>query len=214
MKKIITAAISLVLAAALFTGCASTDVVLKYSQESFANIMKAYPTLVTETKDNYYSLTVDKETLLKVSRDYSASEEDIVLSTPIQPFIKAGLDVTKLGKGYKTDDANLYLVTDFGKGTGAKSTVEQALFESVTADRKALTYHQELDHYGVVLNGGKFEFAKDYTKNDKDLVFVIAAKPLRDIGVNVQKIDGWVFKTMKDESGKDVDVLLKPYDLK
>lgn len=214
MKKIITAAISLVLAAALFTGCASTDVVLKYSQESFANIMKAYPTLVTETKDNYYSLTVDKETLLKVSRDYSNSEEDIVLSTPIQPFIKAGLDVTKLGKGYKTDDANLYLVTDFGKGTGAKSTVEQALFESVTADRKALTYHQELDHYGVVLNGGKFEFAKDYTKNDKDLVFVIAAKPLRDIGVNVQKIDGWVFKTMKDESGKDVDVLLKPYDLK
>lgn len=214
MKKIITAAISLVLAAALFTGCASTDVVLKYSKESFANIMKAYPTLVTETKDNYYSLTVDKETLLKVSRDYSASEEDIVLSTPIQPFIKAGLDVTKLGKGYKTDDANLYLVTDFGKGTGAKSTVEQALFESVTADRKALTYHQELDHYGVVLNGGKFEFAKDYTKNDKDLVFVIAAKPLRDIGVNVQKIDGWVFKTMKDESGKDVDVLLKPYDLK
>lgn len=214
MKKIITAAISLVLAAALFTGCASTDVVLKYSKESFANIMKAYPALVTETKDNYYSLTVDKETLLKVSRDYSASEEDIVLSTPIQPFIKAGLDVTKLGKGYKTDDANLYLVTDFGKGTGAKSTVEQALFESVTADRKALTYHQELDHYGVVLNGGKFEFAKDYTKNDKDLVFVIAAKPLRDIGVNVQKIDGWVFKTMKDESGKDVDVLLKPYDLK
>lgn len=214
MKKIIMAAISLVLAAALFTGCASTDVVLKYSQESFGNIMKAYPTLVTETKDNYYSLTVDKETLLKVSRDYSASEEDIVLSTPIQPFIKAGLDVAKLGKGYKTDDANLYLVTDFGKGSGAKSTVEQALFESVTADRKALTYHQELDHYGIVLNGGKFEFAKDYTKNDKDLVFVIAAKPLRDIGVNVQKIDGWVFKTMKDESGKDVDVLLKPYDLK
>ena len=37
---------------------------------------------------------------------------------------------------------------------------------------------------------------------------------LADIGVDVQHIDGWAFKTMKDTDGSDIDVLLKPYDLK
>jgi hypothetical protein len=214
MKKIVTALAAVAAAAVLFAGCASTDVVQKYSKQSFSEILKADPSLVTEGKNNDYILTVDGKTFLTVSRDYSQSEEDIVLSTPVQPFLNAGLDVTKLGKGYKADGTNLYLITDFGKGTGKKDTPEQALFESVTADRKALTYHQALDHYGIVLNGGKFEFAKDYTKNDKDIVFAIAAKPLRDLGVDVQKVEGWTFKTMQDESGKDVDLLLKPYNLK
>ncbi len=213
MKKLVAAVLSLALAAALFTGCAATDVVLKYSHSSFENIVKSFPGIVKEDQNNNYIITADKETLLKVSKDYSVSDEDIVLSTPLQPFVKAGLDVTKLGKGYKADDASLYLITDFGKGTGKSVSPAQALFESVTYDRKALTYHQELDHYGIVLNGGKFEFAKNYKTNDKDIVYVIAAKPLRDIGVNVEKIDGWVFKTMKDDSGKDVDVLLKPFNL-
>lgn len=214
MKKVITALLAIVAAASIFAGCSSTDVVLKYSRQSFADILKADSSLVKEGKNNDYILSVDQKTLLTVSRDYSKSEEDIVLSTPIQPFLNAGLDASKLGKGYKTDSANLYLVTDYGKGTGEKNTPEEALFESVAADRKKLTYHQALDHYGIVINGGKFEFAKDYKKNDKDIVFAIAAKPLRDIGVDVQKVDGWVFKTMKDESGKDVDLLLKPYNLK
>lgn len=213
MKKAIAAISAFVLAAALFAGCASADVVQNYGRSSFENILKADPELVKEDENNHYLITVDKETLLKVSKDYSTSDEDIVLSTPLQPFVKAGLDVTKLGKGYKTDDTSLYLITDFGKGTGKSVSPTQALFESVGYDRKVLTYHEELDHYGIVLNGGKFEFAKDYKTNDKDLVYIIAAKPLRDIGVDVQKIDGWTFQTMKDESGKDVDLLLKPFNL-
>lgn len=214
MKKIVTMLFAIVTAAALFAGCASTDVVQKYSKQSFSDLLKADPSLISEEKNNDYILTVDKKTLLTVSRDYSKSEEDIVLSTPIQPFLNAGLDASKLGKGYKADSTTFSLVTDFGKGTGKKDTPEQALFESVTANRKALTYHQALDHYGIVLNGGKFEFAKDYTKNDKDIVFAIAAKPLRDFGVDVQKVAGWTFKTMQDESGKNVDLLLKPFNLK
>ena len=214
MKKRIAVFIAVLISVTLFTGCASTDVVQKYSKQSFSDLLKADPSLISEGKSNDYVLTVDGKTRLTVSRDYSKSEEDIVLSTPIQPFLDAGLDASKLGKGYKADSTTLSLVTDFGKGTGETNTPEQALFESVTADRKALTYQQALDHYGIVLNGGKFEFAKDYTKNDKDIVFVIAAKPLRDLGVDVQKVEGWAFKTMQDESGKNVDLLLKPYNLK
>lgn len=214
MKKTIAALFAVLTVSALFLGCASTDVVQKYSKQSFSDLLKVDPSLVSEGKNNDYVLTVDGKTRLTVSRDYSKSGEDIVLSTPIQPFLDAGLDISKLGKGYKADRTTLSLVTDFGKGTGKKDSPEQALFESVTANRKALTYHQALDHYGIVLSGGKFEFAKDYTKNDKDIVFAIAAKPLRDLGVDVQKVEGWTFKTMKDESGKDVDLLLKPYNLK
>ena len=53
-----------------------------------------------------------------------------------------------------------------------------------------LTYHQALDHYGIKLSAGKFEWAKDYTKNDKDIVFVIKAQPLKDMGVDVNHISG------------------------
>lgn len=214
MKKLIAAIFAVLTAGALLAGCASTDVVQKYSKQSFSDLLKADPSLVLEGKKHDYILTVDGKTRLTVSRDYSKSEEDLVLSTPIQPFLDAGLDVAKLGKPYQADGTTLSLVTDFGKGTGEKNSPEQALFESVTADRRALTYHQALDHFGIVLSGGKFEFAKDYTKNDKDIVFAIAAQPLRDFGVDVQKVNGWTFKTMQDESGRNVDLLLKPYNLK
>ena len=42
---------------------------------------------------------------------------------------------------------------------------------------------------------------------------MIAAQPLADLGVDVQNVDGWIFKTMKDDAGKDFGVLLKPYSL-
>jgi len=83
----------------------------------------------------------------------------------------------------------------------------------VTHDRSVLTYHTALDHYGIKLTNGKFEYAKDYTNNDKDIVFVLAADPLKAVGVDVQNVSGWVFKTMQNEDGSSIDVLLKPYDL-
>ena len=94
-----------------------------------------------------------------------------------------------------------------------QNTITSSLFESVKADRSALTYHADLDHYGIKLPAGKFEWAKDESTNDKDIVFVINAKPLADLGVDVKNVSGWIFKTMKDDAGKDFDVLLKPFSL-
>jgi len=65
----------------------------------------------------------------------------------------------------------------------------------------------------VQLPGGKFEWAKDAEANDKDIVFVLAAQPLANIGADVNNIKGWTFMTMKDEKGAEIDVLVKPYDL-
>ncbi len=216
MKKIIATVVSVITAIAVFAGCSATDVVLKYSPGSLDAITKAFPAIVTDNtvNDHYYYISVDNETKLRISHDYSMTDaEDIVMETPLKPFTDAGLDPSKLGAGYRTDGQTLYLTADFGNGTGEKESLTDSVFESVKYDRKTLTYHQDLDHYGIKIPGGKFEFAKDYKTNDKDIVFVIAAKPFADLGVDVQNIDGWAFKTMKDTDGSDIDVLLKPYDL-
>lgn len=198
----------------ILAGC-STDVVRKYSQDSFGKITTDYPALGTSTASNgYYSLSADGSTVLQVSADYKVSgKNDIRIATPLKPFKDAGLDISKLPAGYEISGSTLYLVNDFGNGSGLKTNITDALYESVVFSRATLTYHQVLDHYGIGLTAGKFEFAKDYKTNDKDVVFVIYAKPLADIGVNVQNIDGWIFKTMKDNAGRDIDVLLKPFDL-
>ena len=216
MKKILPVALALALVAALLTGCAATDVILKYSPASLDTIVEKFPAIVTDSTqtDHYFNLSADGETVLKVSHDFSlTSAEDVVIQTPLKPFLDAGLDPAKLGAGYRTDDTSLYLVADFGAGTGMQNTITSSLFESVKADRSALTYHVDLDHYGIKLPAGKFEWAKDESTNDKDIVFVINAKPLADLGVDVKNVSGWIFKTMKDDAGKDFDVLLKPFSL-
>jgi hypothetical protein len=217
MKKIAAIIMATVLAGLLLAGCTETDVVLKYSPGSLDKIITAYPSLITDntTTDHYFYLTQDKETTLKVSHDYSMTgDEDIAIVTPLKPFTDARLDVTKLGTGYKADGDKLILAGSYGEGTGKQSTITDSVFQSVKYDRTVLTYHQALDHYGIKMTAGKFEWAKDYTNNDKDIVFALYAKPLADIGVDVQQIDGWIFKTMQDENGNDVDMLVKPYDMK
>ena len=216
MKKLFTIALALSFVAIVLTGCATADVILKYSPSSLDKIVEKFPNLVTDNTetDHYFYLSVDGETTLKVSHEFDMTgAEDVVIQTPLQPFVDAGLDPATLGAGYRTDDTSLFLVADFGAGSGEKKTITTSLFESVKSDRSVLTYHADLDHYGIALPAGKFEWAKDDATNDKDIVFVIAAKPLADLGVDVQNIEGWIFKTMKDDAGKDFDVLLKPFSL-
>lgn len=216
MKKIIYTAVLFMVTMTLLTGCLNTDVVQKYSISSFKDIAKTYPELITDNTltDHYYYLTVDGETTLKISHDYDLTKtEDISIQTPLKPFTDAGLDISKLGDGYKVDKDMFYVTGDYGNGSGMEDTITDSLFESVKSDRGVLSYHKKLDHYGIALEKGKFEFAKDYKNNDKDIVFVIQAKPLADMGADVKKIDGWVFATLQDEDGSSIDVLLKPYDL-
>lgn len=196
----------------LAAGCSGVDVVKKYSLESWNKLQTAFPAAVTDTGDAY-EITADNETKLIVNKDYASADGDILLMTPLVPFTQAGLDAAKLGDGYIVDETSLYAVGEYGAGNGRKASASDALFESAALDRSVLTYHKDLDHYGIALKTGKFEFAKDYTVNDKDLVFVLRAAPLRDAGADVQHVEGWVFKTMQDEKGNNVDVLLKPYNL-
>ena len=215
MKKHLFGVAALALSLLLLAGCTGLDVILRDSPKSLDAIVSAKPALVLAPTDDspYFALSVDGATKLLVSKDYSLSTEDVLFETPLKPFVEAGLDVSNLPAGYRADAEHLFLTADFGSNTTEQASLTGALFTAVTADRSALSYHAALDHYGVALPGGKFEWAKDYATNDKDIVFVLAAKPLADLGVDVQNIDGWVFMTMQDDAGKDFDVLLKPYSL-
>ena len=215
MKKILSILLALTLTALLLAGCAGLDVLLRDSPTALDAIVSANPALVSApTGDSpYYALSADGETKLLVSKDFSLSTQDVLFETPLKPFVDAGLNVSKLPAGYRADAQHLFLTADFGNAKGAKGSFTEALLASAAFDRSVLGYHAALDHYGIALPGGKFEWAKDYKTNDKDIVFVLAAKPLADLGVDVQKIDGWVFKTMQDDAGKDFDVLLKPYSV-
>ena len=210
MKKtiVITLAIMVLGAAALLGACGEADVVLKYSRESLDKLVGAFPDVTAET-DNGYAFSVDDETVLRISGDYSTGKDDIVLSTPLKPFTDAGMDVSKLGEGLSADDNTLYVTTDFGDEADKAGTAADALFAAAAAKRDALTYHAALDHYGIALTAGKFEFAKDYNTNDKDIVFILKSDAIAATGADVGNIEGWAFVTMDDGA----EVLAKPYDL-
>ncbi len=203
----------LMLTADVFSACAQLDVVKTYANESMNEIAYTFQSASSVTSDGKFTFSADGETFLVVSGDYAADKSDISISTPLAPFLAAGLSENKLPEGYSISGDRLLLSSDFGAGTGKMDGFVPALFESVSAQRLALSYHEELSHFGISLGNGKFEFAKDYKTNDKDVVFVLNAIPLKEAGVDVEHVDGWVLKTMADKSGNDVDLLLKPFNL-
>jgi hypothetical protein len=215
-KKYFAVPALLVALTVFLASCGSTDVVLNYSPGSLNDILDANPKLVTDNTEetHYYELTVDGQTTMRISHDYSMTDqEDLAIVTPLAPFVAAGLDLTNLSEGYRADESWFYVTGSYGDGTGLQENVADSLFESVTFERSNLTYHEELDHYGIALTNGKFEYAKDATTNDKDIVFVLAADPLAKLGVDVKNVEGWIFMTMDNPDGTTIDVLLKPYDL-
>jgi len=90
--------LSLALALALLTGCAALDVILRDSPAALDGILGANPALVASPTDSepYFTLSVDGETALLVSGDYAQNAEDLLIRTPLAPFVSAGLDPAAL----------------------------------------------------------------------------------------------------------------------
>lgn len=220
-KKLLMVAI-LGLAVTGLTACGSLDVIGDRSVTSFEAVLNAEGDLVTEAADfDGWSLEApDKTTRLIISSDYSKTSEDIILETDAAPFLDAGLDTSKLPEGMYTGDKIVVginlgddILTYEGGGTPIK-TYQQM----VKLYRGNLKYHATLDHFGIDLSGGNmFEWAKDMTKNDKDIVFVLNPEVFLNAGVDTDKLEGWAFAkvTTMDSKGKkiQVDKLLKPFDL-
>jgi len=209
------------------TNAFSLDLVAKVAVTSFDALIKAIPDKVIfdSAKGGWAINGLDGKARIILSNDFSSNNPDIALEFDAAPFIKAGLDVTKLpAVQYIYDGAagKITMPFKYGQakfGAAAKKSALETFKEIVKNHRDLISYHEVLDHYGISLGDGNlFEWAKDMRTNDQDMVFVLNPKPLLDAGVDPVKITEWVFAKVeiKDKYGKPikVDKFLKPFNVK
>lgn len=202
----------------LFTSCASTDIVGNAAIQSFKLVLDAIPDKVTKAEEvTGWSLTApDDSAEFIFKNDYSAE-----MIFDAKPFIDAGLDVSKFPIDI-VDDKIIIKSTKYTSKNPEYNWGETPIsyFETIVKfKRDHIKYHGDLDHFGVSLdNGNMFEFAKDMSKNDKDIVFALNPQVFIDAGVDPNKVEGWVFAKVKtmESNGKtiEVDKFLKPFNLK
>jgi hypothetical protein len=137
------------------------------------------------------------------------------------PFLEAGLDPAKLPAGYHLEPGGGIIIgADLGSGVprAGEPTALTAFEQIVDLRRGVIGYHAALDHYGVTIGDGNlFEWAKDMSVNDKDIVFVLNPEPFIAAGVDPNLVAGWIFtKVPVDVDGRptEVDKLIKPFDLR
>lgn len=211
--------------ATLLTACSGADVIGKTAVTSFDKFLGAMEQQVSfdEAKNSWVIKTPTGE-FFEYSKDFSNTISDAAVEFDAAPFIEAGLDTTKLPEVDYVYDPSTgrirmphALSEDEFKYTGDATAID-TFKKIVDTNRDVIGYHEELDHYGIALGGGNmFEWAKDMSKNDKDMVIVLNPQPFIDAGVDPSAVEGWVFGKVKvkDDSGKmvEVDKLLKPFDI-
>ncbi len=222
--------VAIILITILKAAGGSIDVVGTGSAASFEKILTASDSQVTTDEENAsWSLQAPDGTVRFIwSWDYSQSPlYDVMLELDAQPFIDAGLDISKLPEYYVVEDGMLKVGTKLGsdKLSYEGEVTPLAAYEQIVKKyRSSIGYHTALDHYNVSLgNGNMFEWAKDMNENsamketqDKDMVFVLNPEPLVSAGVDPERVDGWIYTTVSvDMGGKAQDVykFLKPFDL-
>lgn len=213
----------LLVATVIFAGCTSQlDVVADKSISSFESVINELP-IEADSEDSSWILTApDNSAKFLWSKDFSSTTDyDVKLELNSQPFINAGLDISKLPEGAINGD-KIILGTDLSDEKltyNGEATPLDSYKKIVEKNRDSIGYHAALNHYGIDLeNGNMFEWAKDISTNDKDIVFVLNPQMFIDAGVNPQEVEGWVFAKVEtmDKDGKkiEVDKFLKPFDLK
>ncbi|MDR1650159.1 MAG: hypothetical protein LBR87_00060 [Synergistaceae bacterium] len=150
---------------------------------------------------------------------------DAYLCFDAEPFVKAGLDLKKLPddmKGMLEDRGKLMIgkkLSDKPLEYEGEITPLSSFEQIVKLDRESIGYHAALDHYGItVADGSLFEWAKDMSKNDKDIVFVVDPKVFTEAGVDPLKVEGWVYDKvpLEDARGRkfEAEKFLRPFNLK
>ena len=204
------------------TACSKLDVIGNDSVKAFDHLLAAVPDKLTNNGEGSYKIEApDKSASFLWSTDYSFTKKDAWLEVDIAPFLAAGLDVSKLPEDMVQEDM-LILGTDFSDAalTYDGEISPLASYEKlIDIKGELIGYHASLGHFGIDLsNGNMFEWAKDNTNNDKDMVFVLDPLVLEAAGVNLDAVEGWIHAEVEvmDAKGKMFGVykLLKPFDLK
>lgn len=222
IKKILLTAFSVIIMVGL-AACSKLDVIGDQSIKSFDAVLNEVGDNVNEdTAFGGWSLeSPDGDVRLVWSKDFSKTTSyDVYLELNAQPFLDAGLDTAKLPEGMLVGE-KLILGTDLGNNGltyNGDATPLASYKKIVELYRYNITYHAALDHFGIDLtNGNMFEWAKDMTTNDKDMVFALNPEVFINAGIDPNHIEGWVYAKVPtmDEKGKEIEVdkLLKPFDL-
>ena len=214
--------------AMFFTACdvvKKLDVVGKDSIPSFEALLDATPGLVKAGNTNAaWSIQApDGSARFLWTGDFGSADGagyDVALEVDVSPFVDAGLDVGKLPDDYIINDNKLTVGRILGVNQKKLASPVMPLdaYKTIVNRRPdVIGYHIALDHYGVEVGGGNmFEWAKNLSKNDKDIVFVLDPQPLVAAGVNPEAVEGWFFAKVSVMSGGkkvEVDKFLKPFDL-
>jgi len=230
---LIAALVASVAATATLAACSGggLDVVGQQSTTSFEAVLQAIPDQVeADTANGGWSLAApDCSARFIWSLDYSQSPlHDVMLEFDAEPFLNAGLDLTKLPANFAFYGDMLMVGTKLGDSQftyDGDATALASYGQIVKNYRDTINYHSTLDHFGVKLgDGNMFEWAKDMATNgndntaqDKDIVFVLNPEPLIAAGVDPDMIDGWAYTEVPiEEKGKTTQVwkFLKPFNLK
>ncbi|MGE5632379.1 MAG: hypothetical protein ACM3TR_14975 [Caulobacteraceae bacterium] len=224
MKKK-TAIIAMALTAVLtLSACQATDIIAKTSVTSFEALTDKLGDKISFAKGNdAWAITSPTGERFLIAKDFTGNA-DTMQEFDAQPFLNAGLDPAKLpSETYKYNQTadKLIVIGELSSDKfsyNGNPTIVDTYKELIRTNRKSLAYHLSLDHYGIALgNGNVFEWAKDMSTNDKDMVFVLNPEPFISAGVDPSKVKGWAFAKVKvmDENGKqiEVDKLLKPFEL-
>jgi len=211
MKKILLAAIALTL-----SNCSNLDVVKTDAVRAFGDILKILP---AEGDSSEWVMTAPGNTAW-----FRWKNQEIKIIVDAQPFISAGLDLSKLEN--EVVDENM-LVYSSPLSNAPERDAPLKLFEkNVEFLRTSLGYHPEMDHYNFTLeNGNIFEWAKDLSINgttgknqELDIVFALNPEPLIAAGVDTEKLEGgWTYTQVPvDIDGKPTKVwkILKAFNLK
>ncbi|MGI6160620.1 MAG: hypothetical protein ACOYJD_01180 [Christensenellales bacterium] len=221
-KKIVITAVALA-AVVLLTACANLDVIGQKADESFAELLEI-------SKDNvalddmlgaWGLASPDGAARFLWSNNIGAAGPDLWMEFDARPFIDAGLDMTALPDGVEAAKEGTLLVPgDFGRDAeiGGYEDPYDAFKRIMAMSPDSMQYHMEMDHFTINMGGGNaFEWAKDFDKNDMDIVFVLNPEPFEGAGIDTATIAGWQVLEVEtmDENGKMAkrDMLLTSFDL-
>jgi len=243
MKTILKLTASFALLTIVAVSCSKLDVVGNDSARAFKDLLQSAPELLSEDEASggwaiiapdggaRFIWFKNSPLITAPPQNYSTSYSfNVFLEIDAAPFIKAGLDPLKLPANFVLESGKFL--------TGIKLDVENIHFEAPSAipacreaaplasyeqivklKRDIIGYHMQMDHYGISLgNGNMFEWAKNMTTNDKDIVFVLNPEPFIAASTDPANIEGWTFAkvTVDNANGKpvQVDKILKAFNLK
>lgn len=199
------------LAISLLAGCARVNTGNPVSDDALA----AFNSIVAQNKDRrgfhdamkHWGFALPGGDKFEWIKDTSANDIDFAMVVAAAPFIKAGLDATKLsGGGYVFKEAAVedgkpvpdlllhpYNVSD-KKETAQGS--EDAMRRILKQNPALVLYDAALRRYRLPLaDGFEVQWTEKPGLHDADMVFLIAADPLIEAGVDPAKLEGsgWLF---------------------